>query len=233
LNTTELQQHFSTAQQANEFTAARTIWNTNQIRACVFFRPAWRTREAAYSFALYLPDDGAYIAVEQSLDAVLAVLRRYDYTDEQWQDVDRLGCHHHIAPVDEERLWNAGYGVISQRGLQPVVTFKPETITISVQKDGGEPSKQDQKAYVAYQNGRRVGLAYLLKVDEDGEPVYSITHLASGLDVCAQYSVGDEEAVQKWIELCLEFADWTSDVPRFTSTKQAFKYAVIGALHEA
>jgi hypothetical protein len=112
------------------------------------------------------------------------------------------------------------------------LTFKQETITISVQKDG-QQFKQDRQAYVAYKDGKRVGLAYLIGEDEDGEAIYSITHLATGLDICARYSVGDEKAVQKWIELCLEFADWTGEKPRFVEEKQAFKYAVIGALHEA
>jgi hypothetical protein len=113
------------------------------------------------------------------------------------------------------------------------VTFKQETIAISVQKKDSEPFKQDRQMQVAYVDGKRVGLAYLPDTDEDGEAVYSITHLATGLDVCAQYSVGNEEAVQKWIELCLEFADWTGEKPRIISTKHMFKYAVIGALHEA
>lgn len=113
------------------------------------------------------------------------------------------------------------------------LTFQQETITISVQKDGSEPYKQTLDAFVAYRDGKRVGLAYTLLIDESGDPYYNITHLASGLDICAQYSVGRETDAEKWIEQCLQFADWTGDAPHFTSTKQAFKYAVIGALHEA
>ncbi|HEX2614444.1 MAG TPA: hypothetical protein VHL10_03055 [Nitrososphaera sp.] len=232
MNTVELQQRFLAAQRYNEFFAAQAMWDTNQARAIVFSRPAWRSREAAYSVAMYLPNDGAYVAVERSLDTVLAVMHRHGYTDEQWQ-CDGQTYHDYIAPIDQDPLWNADYGVIRQSGLQSKVTFKPETITISVQKDGGEPFKQDREAHVAYMDGKRVGLAYLTNTDEDGELCYGITHLASGLDVCTQYSVGDEKAVQKWIELCLEFADWTGEKPRLTSTKHVFKYAVIGALHEA
>jgi hypothetical protein len=195
LNQTELQQRFNHAQQENEFFAAQAMWDSNQARACIFFRPAWRTREAAYAFAMYLPDDGAHVAVEQNIQAALTVLRRHGYADEQWQDVDRLGCHHNVAPIDEERLWNAGYGVIRQSGL-----WRDTTITLA-----GIGTSHPGKELVG------AGLGYWIGKDK-GEPTfYAPTHILSGYKASAA-TFYSEDICKQFMTALAELMNWNRPI---------------------
>jgi hypothetical protein len=113
------------------------------------------------------------------------------------------------------------------------ITFEPGAVFISMKK-GDEPAfRQERKAVIAYRNGLSTGLAYLLHADEEGKISYSVTHIASGVDVCPQWFAETEEEAQKWIKALLTLADWTGEVPRATApVLKLLRYAVVGLCYE-
>ncbi len=120
------------------------------------------------------------------------------------------------------------------------ITYQEETITIKMRKveetskDHYEFVQQERLVQVAYIDGSPTGLAYYTCLDGDGETVYSLTHVPTGCSVLGnEYDMGCAQALKHWIELCLEFADWTGPVPQIISTRKVLKYATIGAREEA
>lgn len=116
-----------------------------------------------------------------------------------------------------------------------MITYKEETITTRAKKIEDEAYAQHECiAKVAYLDDKPTGLAYHTSVDSAGEHVYSLTHVPSGAAVLGNtYDMGSEKAMKHWIELCLEFANWTGQRPIIISTKHAIKYAAIGAFEQA
>lgn len=113
------------------------------------------------------------------------------------------------------------------------ITYKPEAITISVKKNEGEqPVRQEREAMIAYRNTTSLGLAYLAHTDDREVVTYSVTHIASGVDVCPLWVAETEDEAQQWIAALLGLADWMSTVPR--ATAPAFlllRYAIVGRLY--
>ncbi len=123
MNLSELgiQLHMFASAAANIFYAARCAWPGNvgysdQTHGIVFYRPSWKKRVASYSVAMYeqhpLPVRMAYVAVERSFEDVLVRMRVCGYTGESWEELTRENHHHYIAPIDQEGLWQADYGVV-------------------------------------------------------------------------------------------------------------------------
>lgn len=108
-----------------------------------------------------------------------------------------------------------------------------ETGITVVEWDASHSSQCKQKYGVAYADNKPTGLAYYA-YPEDGEPVYRLTHVTSGTSILSEaYDIGNEEAMKRWIEFLLEFADWTQTPPKITSVRHALKYAAMGAFEQA
>lgn len=101
--------------------------------------------------------------------------------------------------------------------------FEAQTITIKT--TWGE---RDVLAQVADQTG----LAYHKTVDDEG---YTITHLASGREICGDWYAETEDVVKLWLDRLLLLADWTPSLPQPHRTKLGtlLKFAIIGALADA
>jgi hypothetical protein len=112
------------------------------------------------------------------------------------------------------------------------ITYEPGTIRITV-KMHDQPFQQERAAMMAYDNGRETGLAYLTHTGVEGETYYSVTHLASGLDVCAYWAAETAEEAQTWIKALLGLADWRGKCPQaIVSELTVLRYAVVGLLYE-
>ncbi len=113
------------------------------------------------------------------------------------------------------------------------ITYEPGSLLILVQKEDEPPFQQEREALVAQRDDLSTGLAYLSHTDDDGEVSYSVTHIASGVDLCSWWTAETEEEVQKWIKALLELADWNGKMPRATAPAlKLLRYAVIGLVYE-
>lgn len=113
--------------------------------------------------------------------------------------------------------------------------YQEQTITIKLMDpQTQERITQRRSAMVAStDDGAVTGLAYLTEVNDDGEVMYSVTHIPSGRNAGGSRKMMQEDVVRTWIENLCEFADWAGDLPHITNQNAALKYAIIGAWEDA
>src|SRR2546430_802045 len=115
LTTNEIRTQFALYAVRNDFYAVRNDFFSGyreHMHCCIFFRSEWRSRRPAYCVAIYqFLSSVRYVAVHQSLEAVLSKLKSLNCTSEQWEEIDREQVYAYFASGDSARLWRGDYGI--------------------------------------------------------------------------------------------------------------------------